>query len=85
MDPMEFVLIILFFFVAPIVVIGTWTSHKKEMAKLNAELNSSEKQNMENEFAAIKSRLEVLEAIVTDKKYQLNQEFSELEKRDHLN
>ncbi|WP_235594769.1 hypothetical protein [Paraglaciecola hydrolytica] len=75
---MTFVLIILFAFVLPIVVIGTWTSHKKDMAKLNASLNSSEKTNVLNELAAVKSRLEVLEAIVTDKKYQLSQEISDL-------
>ncbi|KXI27766.1 hypothetical protein AX660_19685 [Paraglaciecola hydrolytica] len=77
-EGMTFVLIILFAFVLPIVVIGTWTSHKKDMAKLNASLNSSEKTNVLNELAAVKSRLEVLEAIVTDKKYQLSQEISDL-------
>ncbi|MCC2617794.1 hypothetical protein LJ739_16200 [Aestuariibacter halophilus] len=75
---MEFVLVILFFFVAPIVIIGMWTSHKKDMAKMKMELGKSEKQNIDNEFAALKSRLEVLEAIVTDKKYQLNEEISQL-------
>ena len=79
---MVFVLIILFAFVLPIVMVGTWTSHKKEMAKANTNLNNSEKQNMQNELAAVKSRLEVLEAIVTDKKYQLNQEISKLKAVD---
>jgi Na+-transporting methylmalonyl-CoA/oxaloacetate decarboxylase gamma subunit len=77
-EGMVFVLIILFAFVLPIVVIGTWTSHKKDMAKLNASLNNSEKTNVLNELAAVKSRLEVLEAIVTDKKFQLSQEISDL-------
>tara|TARA_R110000868_G_scaffold51432_11_gene163051 strand:+ start:451 stop:717 length:267 start_codon:yes stop_codon:yes gene_type:complete len=77
-EGMTFVLIILFAFVLPIVVIGTWTSHKKDMAKLNASLNNSEKTNVLNELAAVKSRLEVLEAIVTDKKFQLSQEISDL-------
>lgn len=77
-EGMTFVLIILFAFVLPIVVIGTWTTHKKDMAKLNASLNDSEKNNLKNELASVKSRLEVLEAIVTDKKYQLSQEISEL-------
>jgi Na+-transporting methylmalonyl-CoA/oxaloacetate decarboxylase gamma subunit len=81
-EGMMFVLIILFAFVLPIVMVGTWTSHKKEMAKANANLNNSEKQNMQNELAAVKSRLEVLEAIVTDKKYQLNQELSKLKAVD---
>ena len=77
-EGMVFVLIILFAFVLPIVMVGTWTSHKKEMAKANANLNNSEKENMKNELAAVKGRLEVLEAIVTDKKYQLHQEITEL-------
>ena len=46
--------------------------------KINGYLNESEKQNMANELTAVKKRLEVLEAIVTDKKYQLAQEISEL-------
>jgi Na+-transporting methylmalonyl-CoA/oxaloacetate decarboxylase gamma subunit len=77
-DGMVFVLLILMVFVLPIVIIGVWTSHKKEMTKLNANLNDSEKENMKNELAAVKTRLEVLEAIVTDKKYQLHQEITEL-------
>lgn len=77
-DGMMFVLLILFAFVLPIVIYGTWTTHKKDMAKLNASLNDSEKTNVLNELAAVKSRLEVLEAIVTDKKYQLSQEISDL-------
>jgi Na+-transporting methylmalonyl-CoA/oxaloacetate decarboxylase gamma subunit len=81
-EGMVFVLVILFAFVLPIVMVGTWTSHKKEMAKANANLNNSEKQNMQNELASVKSRLEVLEAIVTDKKYQLAQEITELKAVD---
>lgn len=77
-EGMVFVLVILFTFVLPIVIYGTWTSHRKEMAKLNAHLNDSEKINLKNELASVKTRLEVLEAIVTDKKYQLAEEISEL-------
>jgi len=79
---MVFVLLVLMIFVLPIVIIGVWTSHKKEMTKLNASLNDSEKDNMKNELAAVKTRLEVLEAIVTDKKYQLHQEITELKAVD---
>jgi hypothetical protein len=46
--------------------------------KINGYLNESEKQNMANELTAVKKRLEVLDAIVTVKKYQLAQEISEL-------
>ena len=79
---MVFVLLVLMIFVLPIVIIGVWTSRKKEMTKLNVSLNDSEKDNMKNELAAVKTRLEVLEAIVTDKKYQLHQEITELKAVD---
>ncbi|WP_026376736.1 DUF2746 domain-containing protein [Aestuariibacter salexigens] len=83
---MIFVLVILFAFVLPIVFFGIWTTHKKEMAKADTKLNSSEKENLKNELAAVKSRLEVLEAIVTDKKYQLNEEIGQLSRsEDRLN
>lgn len=78
-DGMIFVLIILFAFVLPIVFVGIWTSHKKDMAKMKLALSDSEKENIKNEFEAVKSRLEVLEAIVTDKNYQLNEEISRLQ------
>lgn len=79
---MLFVLIILFAFVLPIVFISVLTSYKKDMAKANANLNNSEKENMKNELTSVKNRLEVLEAIVTDRKYQLHQEISELKAID---
>lgn len=75
---MIFVLSIIFIFVLPIVMAGIWTAHKKDMIKLRANLDESEKQNLQNELSSVKKRLEVLEAIVTDKKYQLDQEISEL-------
>ncbi|MBT0587004.1 hypothetical protein [Alteromonas oceanisediminis] len=77
---MIFVFIILFGFVLPIVFIGVWTSHKKDMAKLNTKLGESEKHDLQNQVNAMKKRLEVLEAIVTDKKYQLNDAFADLDK-----
>lgn len=83
---MVFVLVILFAFVLPIVFVGIWTSHKKDMAKMNMALGQSERENLSNELAAIKSRLEVLEAIVTDKKYQLNEEIERLkDEKSRLN
>jgi len=83
-EGMLFVLTILFFFVLPIVFIGIWTSHKKDMAKVNAQLSSSEKTNLENELSSVKKRLEVLEAIVTDKRYQLDAEIADLQKSDPI-
>ncbi|MFT4747323.1 MAG: hypothetical protein ACI8XG_001401 [Congregibacter sp.] len=53
-EGMKFVLVILFAFVLPIVVIRVWTVHKREMAKVNANLNISKKENMQNELASVK-------------------------------
>jgi hypothetical protein len=50
--------------------------------KANANLNNSEKKNMQKELAAVKVRLEVLEAIVADKKYQLQQVLTKLKAVD---
>jgi Na+-transporting methylmalonyl-CoA/oxaloacetate decarboxylase gamma subunit len=83
-EGMVFVLIILFFFVLPIVIIGTYSSHRKAMAKLGNKLNDSERSNIENELAAVKKRLEVVEAIVTDKRYQLDAELAELSRSDRI-
>jgi len=78
MEGTEFVLAILLVFVLPIVIIGIATGHRKEMTKLKLQLGDTQAQNVVNELEAVKSRLEVLEAIVTDKKYQLNAELDEL-------
>ncbi|WP_100643674.1 DUF2746 domain-containing protein [Alteromonas facilis] len=83
-EGMIFVLTILFLFVLPIVFVGIWTSHKKDMLKLNGQLSTSEKANYENELTSIKKRLEVLEAIVTDKRYQLDSEIAELQKSERI-
>ena len=83
-EGMIFVLTILFLFVLPIVFVGIWTSHKKDMLKLNGQLSTSEKANYENEIASIKKRLEVLEAIVTDKRYQLDSEIADLQKSESI-
>ncbi|MCW8091219.1 hypothetical protein [Alteromonas sp. ASW11-130] len=52
------------------------------MAKMNIQLGKSEKQNMLNEFAAVKKRLEALKALVSDKKYLLNEELDSLSRKD---
>ena len=78
MEGTTFVLLILFLFVLPITLFGIFTGHRKEMMKMNAKLGSSEIDNVKNELDAVKARLEVVEAIVTDKQYQLNQELAAL-------
>lgn len=83
-EGMIFVLTILFLFVLPIVIFSVWTSHKKEMAKLNSQLSNTEKVNLENELVSVKKRLEVIEAIVTDKRYQLDAEIAELSNAERI-
>ncbi|MFC4699891.1 hypothetical protein ACFO4O_06980 [Glaciecola siphonariae] len=78
MEGTTFVLMILFLFVLPITLFGIFTGHKREMLKMNAKLGSSEVTNIKNELESVKTRLEVLEAIVTDKQYQLNQDLDAL-------
>ncbi|GAA0854859.1 hypothetical protein [Aliiglaciecola litoralis] len=76
MDNLPFML----FFVLPIVIIAMVFSHKQKMAKANANGNAGSDQvkALEAELKSVKERLNTLEAIVTDDKYQLNQEFSKL-------
>jgi len=69
---------IIFLFVFPLATMGIWTAHKAKMATLNKEVHNSDKQKYENEIIAMKKRIEVLEAIVTDKKYQLDKEIADL-------
>lgn len=78
MEGTELILPILLVFVLPITIIVIVSGHKKQMAKLKLQLGDTEAKNVANELHAVKSRLEVLEAIVTDKKYQLNAELDEL-------
>lgn len=71
-------LALIFIFVFPIVMVGIFTNHRKEMAALNNQLSESDKHHYESEIAALKKRLEVLEAIVTDKNYQLASDIDNL-------
>lgn len=73
-----FLLLTLFGFVLPIVFAGIWTTHKKEMADAASQLDDSEKRALQAQLKHVTERLQVLEAIVTDQKYQLNQEIAEL-------
>ncbi|MEP4890867.1 MAG: hypothetical protein ABJV04_12630 [Aliiglaciecola sp.] len=71
---------ILLVFVLPIVILGMVFAHKQKMmdAKVKLEAGSGNVAALEAELKAIKERLNTLEAIVTDDKYQLKQEFSKL-------
>lgn len=48
--------------------------------KKRADMNDKEKAEMQKEIANLKSRIEVLEQIVTDEKYDLKKQFKDLEK-----
>jgi hypothetical protein len=69
-----------FLFVIAIVLISNFFSYKKEMAKLGSKVDHVEDNAMKNELDNIKQRLIVLEKIVTDKNYELNEEISNLKK-----
>lgn len=78
MEGTDFILTILFLFVLPITIIGIVTSYKKNMAELKLTLGNSDAKIMATELDAVKSRLEVLETIVTDSKYHLTAEIDAL-------
>ena len=67
-----------FLFIIAIVLIGNFFSYKKEMAKLGTKVDHAEENALKNELSNIKQRLIVLEKIVTDKNYDLNEEISNL-------
>ena len=73
-----FVLVVLFAFVLPIVIYGIRTNYKKKMAVFVAEDQKIEAQTLEAELISVKERLAVLERIVTDGRYELDQEFKRL-------
>ena len=69
-----------FLFVIAIVLIGNFFSYKKEMARLGSKVERVEDNVTQKELEAIKQRLIVLEKILTDKHYDLNEEFRTLHK-----
>ena len=75
----SFVLIVLFAFVMPIVIYTIRAQHKKKMAELVSGNEQVEAQALEMELVSVKERLAVLERIVTDGRYDLDQEFRRLE------
>lgn len=71
-----------FLFVIAIVLISNFFSYKKEMAKLGTKVDHVQSSAVNNELDNIKQRLIVLEKIVTDKNYDLNEEISSLHKAE---
>ena len=72
-----------FIFIVAIVFIANYFSYKKEMAKLGTKVDHVEDNAMKNELDNVKQRLIVLERIVTDKNYDLNDELSSLTRKQN--
>ena len=75
-----------FMLATPVLIIMVITSHTRKLKKLEIEKLKIEKANMEAEVDAavqkhlgsLASRVEVVEAIVTDHKYELNEKIKRL-------
>jgi|ADGO01.1.fsa_nt_gi hypothetical protein len=75
---MEF-LAMVFGFCAVMGLAGMYFEHRKAQMKLQAKLTEMQQGDVQKELAAIKQRLVVLERIITDKGYHLNEEFAALQ------
>ena len=82
MDEFDFVAFFILFciFAMPFIIAGLAAilSHRQKMKELETKFNESEKIKIQEENKSIKHRLEVLEAIVTEKKYDLNEKIARL-------
>jgi len=67
-----------FTFIVLIVLITQFFEYRKSMAKLNAKVGEVNDSQMQKELENVKQRLIVLERIVTDKNYDLNEEFGKI-------
>lgn len=74
---MEF-FVILFTFIIVISAMGMHFDLRKQKLKMMAQTQSADQDALLKELGAIKQRLSVLERIVTDKGYSLQDEFSRL-------
>ncbi len=74
-----FVLVLVFCFVLPIVIYSIHMDHKKKVVELAAEFDASRAEILESELARVNERLAVLERIVTDGRYDLEQEIRRLD------
>jgi len=75
-------------FVMTMVIVAIFTDHRQKMKKLQIEALKVQEANLHNEvndaverdLSKVLSRIEVLEAIVTDKKYDLDEKITRLNK-----
>jgi hypothetical protein len=77
---MEFMMMV-FLFVLCISGMGMFFDYRKQQLKMMTKMNQMEEGAVQRELVAIKQRLAVLEKIVTDKRYDLNEEFNSLRNR----
>lgn len=66
------------FFIVLIVLISQFFDYRKSMAKLNNKVTDINENAVQKELDNVKQRLAVLERIVTDKSYDLNDELSKI-------
>lgn len=66
------------FFIVLIVLITQFFEYRKSMAKLNSKVNDLGDSTVQRELDNVRQRLAVLERIVTDKNYDLNDELSQM-------
>ena len=74
---MEF-FVIVFTFVIVISGMGMYFEYRKQKLKVMSRTPSVDQEALQQELATIKQRLAVLERIVTDRGYSLQEEFSRL-------
>mgnify|MGYP000102348185 CR=1 FL=1 len=73
--------VIVVFIVFGSISFWTWLGHREKLAKSGAHANdvlADENQMLRDKTALLEKRVQVLESIVTDKKFQLNEEISAL-------
>lgn len=66
------------FYIVLIVLITQYFEYRKSMTKLDRKVSSISDNEIQKELDNVRQRLIVLERIVTDKNYDLNEEFSKI-------
>jgi hypothetical protein len=66
------------FYIVLIVLITQYFEYRKSMTKLDRKVSSISDNEIQKELDNVRQRLIVLERIVTDKNYDLNEELSKI-------
>jgi hypothetical protein len=69
---------LIFGFALIISIVGMFFDYRKQQLKIMSKMNQMEEGDLQKELAAIRQRLIVLERIVTDKNYTLQDEINNL-------